>query len=262
MSLIRPLFFLLSIFFGLSSNVWADFRLNMRPGVTPISQNIYDLHMTIFWICVTIGLSVFCVMFYSIIYHRKSRHPVPAHFHESTLVEILWTIVPFILLILMAIPASLVLIKMDDTKNFDLTVKITGYQWHWEYEYFDSGLKIVSNLATPSEQIHNLDIKNPHYLREVDNPLVLPVNKKIRFITTSNDVIHSWWVPKLGVKKDAIPGYINETWATIHTIGTYRGQCAELCGVNHGFMPIVVEVKSFEDYQAWVKQALEKQKVS
>ncbi len=239
-----------------STPIWAEYKFNMTRGVTEISQGIHTLHMTIFWICVVIGAAVFSVMFYAIIWHRKSRGANAAHFHENTLVEIIWTFIPFCILIAMAVPAARLLIKMHDTKNdSELSIKVIGHQWYWEYEYLGEGVRIVSRISTPQEQIQNRDIKGPHYLREVDNPLVVPEKKKIRFLTTANDVIHSWWVPALGIKRDAIPGFINEAWAKIEEPGTYRGQCAELCGALHGFMPIVVEVKTEAEYKDWlVKQ--------
>ncbi len=232
----------------------ADYVFNMTPGITQISQGIHQLHMTIFWICVVIGAGVFSVMFYAIFWHRKSRGVTAAHFHENTTVEIIWTLIPFTILILMAVPAARLLIKMNDTKtDSDLSIKITGHQWYWEYEYLGEGVRLFSRISTPQDQIQNRDIKNEHYLREVDTPLVLPEKKKIRFLTTSNDVIHAWWMPALGVKKDAIPGFINEAWAIIEKTGIYRGQCAELCGALHGFMPIVIDVKPEAEYQAWLQ---------
>lgn len=231
----------------------ADYVYNMTEGVTEISRGIHSLHMTIFWICVVVGIIVFSVMFYAIIYHRKSRGAQAAHFHESTLVEILWTLIPFAILVGMAIPATNMLIKMDDTRtDSELSIKITGYQWYWGYEYLGQGVHFMSRTTTPSDQIRNRDVKSKHYLLEVDKHLVVPIGKKIRILTTANDVIHSWWVPALGIKKDAIPGFINEAWARIDKEGIYRGQCAELCGANHGFMPIVVEAKSIADYEAWL----------
>ncbi len=231
----------------------ADLIFNMTPGVTEFSRDIYHLHMTIFWICAAVGIMVFSVMFYAIIWHRKSRGVTAAHFHESTMIEIIWTIIPFVILVVMAIPATKLLLKMSSIANeSDLSIKITGHQWYWEYEYLGQDLKFFSNITTVTDQIHDRDVKPEHYLRDVDNPLVLPVGKKIRFLATASDVIHSWWVPALGIKKDSIPGYINEAWAIIDTPGIYRGQCAELCGVLHGFMPIVVEAKSEEDFNAWL----------
>ena len=227
-------------------------QLNMTPGVTPISERVYELHMLILWICVVIGGLVFAVMFYAILRHRKSLGYKAATFHESTTVEIIWTVIPFIILIGMAVPATKTLIAMEDTSNADLTVRITGYQWKWHYAYHEHDISFFSNLSTPMDQIQNLMPKEENYLLEVDNPLVVPVGKKIRFLNTANDVIHSWWVPALAVKKDTIPGFINESWTYINTPGTYRGQCAELCGVNHGYMPIVVEAVSEEAFAAWI----------
>ncbi len=233
----------------------ADYTYNMTEGVTEISRGIHALHMAIFWICVAVGTVVFSVMFYAIIYHRKSRGAKAAHFHESTTVEIIWTLIPFAILVGMAIPATHMLIKMDDTRTDSaMTIKVTGHQWYWSYEYLGEGVQFISNLLTPQDQILNRDVKNKHYLLEVDKHLVVPINKKIRFLTTANDVIHSWWVPALGIKRDAIPGFINEAWARIETPGLYRGQCAELCGVKHGFMPIVVEAVSSEVYENWLAQ--------
>jgi cytochrome c oxidase subunit 2 len=232
----------------------ADYQLNMTVGVTDTSRDVYDLHMLIFWICVWIGVAVFGVMFYSIYHHRKSKGAVAAQFHESTTAEIAWTIVPMLILIGMAIPATRTLVAMEDTTEPDLTIKVTGYQWKWGYEYLDEGIQFFSNLSTPREQIGNAADKGEHYLLEVDNPLVVPVNKKIRILTTAADVIHSWWVPDLGWKKDAIPGFVNDSWTLIKKPGVYRGQCAELCGKDHGFMPVVVEAKTEEDYQQWLAE--------
>lgn len=234
--------------------VQAAYDLNMPRGVTPISQDIYDLHMTIFYICVAIGLVVFGVMFYAILRHRKARGVSPAKFHENTWVEIIWAVIPVIILVAMAIPATKVLIDMEDTTDAAVTIKVVGYQWKWQYEYLDDGLSFFSNLSTTLDEIDNKAAKEAWYLLDVDNPLVLPVGKKIRFLITSNDVIHSWWVPALGVKKDAVPGYIHEVWAKIDEPGVYRGQCAELCGANHGFMPVVVIAKPEAEYQAWLAE--------
>lgn len=225
---------------------------NMPVGVTPISRDIYDLHMTIFWICVAIAVGVFSVMFYALLKHRKSVGHSAKQFHEHTLVEIIWAIIPFIILIVMAIPATQVLIRMSDDKHPDINIKITGYQWKWKYDYLDEGISFFSNLSTPRAQIEGKEPKGKWYLQEVDNPLVVPIHKKIRFLVTSNDVIHSWWVPKLGIKRDAIPGFVHESWAKIDKPGTYRGVCAELCGMNHAFMPIVVVAKTEADYKKWV----------
>ena len=206
------------------NNVWADFTLNMPRGVTNISHKIHQLHMTIFWICVVIGVIVFGVMFYAIIFHRRSVGHKAAAFHENTKLEVIWAIIPFIILVAMAIPATKTIFIMEDIDDSDMTIKITGYMWRWHYEYVGANVSFMSDLSTPYEQIINRAEKTQHYLREVNKPLVLPINKKIRFLMTSNDVIHSWWVPDLAVKKDAIPGFINETWTRINEPGVYRGQ--------------------------------------
>jgi cytochrome c oxidase subunit II len=233
---------------------------NMEPGVTAVGHEVYDLHMIILWICVVIGAVVFGVMFYSIIYHRKSRGVTPATFHESTKVEIAWTVVPFFILLAMAIPATTTLLNIYNNDEAELDVVVTGYQWKWKYEYLsESGenVSFFSNLRTPQTEIYNTADKGEYYLLEVDEPLVLPVDTKVRFLVTGNDVIHSWWVPALAVKRDAIPGFINEVSTRATEVGVYRGQCAELCGKGHGFMPIVVNVVSKEDYAKWLvtKQA-------
>ena len=237
-----------------SGSACAEFALNMPRGVTPVSHDVYHLHMTIFWICVVIGIGVFGVMFWSIYHHRKSRGAVAAQFHESTLIEILWTIIPMAILIVMAVPATATLVRMYDTRDAELTVKVTGYQWRWHYDYLDEGVGFFSTLSTPQAQIRNAAPKGEHYLLEVDNPLVVPVGKKVRILTTAADVIHSWWVPDLGWKKDAIPGFINETWTQIEKPGVYRGQCAELCGRDHGFMPIVVKAVPEAEFKEWLTQ--------
>ncbi|MBC6414038.1 MAG: cytochrome c oxidase subunit II [Chromatiales bacterium] len=238
----------------LSQSVFADLQpYNMTTGVTDISAKVFDLHMLIFWICVVIGVVVFGVMIISMIKHRKSVGHKAAQFHESTTAEIAWTLVPLAILIGMAIPATNVLIEMEDTSAADLTVKVTAYQWMWHYEYLDEKVDFFSRLATPREQIYNVQGKGENYLLEVDNELVLPVGKKVRFLITSNDVLHAWWVPDLAVKKDAIPGFINESWAKIDKPGVYRGQCAELCGRDHGFMPIVVRAVDENEYQQWLQ---------
>ena len=229
--------------------------INMTPGVTELGREVYDLHMIILWICVAIGVAVFGVMFYSIIFHRKSRGVTPATFHESTTVEIAWTVVPFFILIAMAVPATTTLLTLYDTDDSELDILITGYQWKWKYEYLNEegeNVSFFSNLRTPQAEIYNDEAKGEYYLLEVDEPLVLPVDTKVRFLVTANDVIHSWWVPALAVKRDAIPGFINETWARPTEQGIYRGQCSELCGKSHGFMPIVVNVVSKEEYGEWI----------
>ena len=235
-----------------SVGVRADFAVNMTPGVTAISREVYDLHMLIFWICVAIGAVVFGVMFWSIYHHRKSRGAVAAQFHESALIEVLWTLVPMLILVAMAVPATQTLIRMADARDADLTIKVTGYQWRWHYQYLNEGIDFFSTLATPQDQIHNTVPKDATYLLEVDRRLVVPVGKKIRILTTAADVIHAWWVPALGWKRDAIPGFINESWTLIEKPGVYRGQCAELCGKDHGFMPVVVEAVPEVEFQQWV----------
>ncbi len=235
-----------------SSNAYAESSFNLTRGVSPISRDVYDLHMTIFYICVVIALGVFGAMFYAIIYHRKSKGATPAQFHSHPLLEITWTIVPIIILVLMAIPATQVLLNMNNEDKDDLTIKITGYQWKWHYEYVEEGVSFFSNLSTPLAQMQNKAPKGEHYLREVDNPLVLPIHKKIRFLITSNDVNHAWWVPDFGIKRDALAGFINEAWTIISKPGTYRGQCAELCGINHAFMPIVVVAMSEQGYKDFI----------
>ncbi|PLW84389.1 cytochrome c oxidase subunit II [Kineobactrum sediminis] len=232
-------------------------QVNMSPGATEIGQSIFDLHMLIFWICVIIGALVFGVMFYSIYYHRKSRGVTPSTFHESTKVEIAWTVVPFLILIGMAVPATSTLLEIYDFDDAEMDIMVTGFQWRWKYEYLnEEGENVVffSSLRTPQSEIRNAEAKGEHYLLEVDEPMVIPVDTKVRFLVTANDVIHSWWVPELAVKKDAIPGFINETWTRVSTEGIYRGQCAELCGKDHGFMPIVVNVVSKEDYAEWLDE--------
>lgn len=227
-------------------------QMNMHKGVTPISKDIYDLHMVAIYVCAGIGLVVFGVMIYALIHHRKSKGHVPATFHENTRLEILWTVLPFLILIGLAIPATKVLIRMEDSSDSDVTIKVVGHQWKWQYQYLDQGISFFSNLSTPFSQIENKEQKNQWYLLEVDRPLVVPIHKKIRFLVTSNDVIHSWWVPELGIKRDAIPGFMYEAWARIENPGVYRGQCAELCGINHGFMPIVVKAVEETEFDQWV----------
>ena len=230
----------------------SEMPLNMTRGVTDISGQVYNLHMIILYICCAIGILVFGVMIYSMINHRKSKGAVASNFHESTKVEIAWTIIPFIILILMAIPATKTLIAMEDSSDADITIKVTGSQWKWHYSYFDQDIEFYSLLSTPRAQIEGTEAKGVNYLLEVDKPLVLPINKKVRFLMTSDDVIHSWWVPAFAVKKDANPGFINEAWTRIDKPGVYRGQCAELCGKDHGFMPIVVEALTEADFDIWL----------
>ncbi|MDR3490745.1 MAG: cytochrome c oxidase subunit II [Gammaproteobacteria bacterium] len=227
--------------------------INMPYGVTPISNDIYNLHMACFYVCCVIGAGVFGVLIYSLIKYRKSNGAKAALFHEHIGVEMTWTIIPTLILIALAIPATIVLKHIHNTDESGLTIKVTGYQWKWKYEYLDQGISFFSNLSTPQDQINNLAPKNEWYLLEVDNPVVVPVDTKVKLLVTADDVIHDWWVPELGVKQDAIPGFINENWFLANKIGTYRGQCGELCGVNHAFMPIVVEVVSKADFEKWVK---------
>ncbi len=235
-----------------SGSASAAMGLNLTKGVTPASQEIYHLHMLIFWICVGIGLLVYGIMAWSIYHHRKSKGAVASQFHENTTLEVVWTIIPFVILIAIAVPATATMFRIYDTSESELTIKITGYQWRWRYDYVDYGFGYMSSLSTPLAQINNKEPKDEHYLREVDNPLILPVNKKIRFVMTSDDVIHAWWVPALGFKQDAVPGFINEAWAVIEKPGVYRGQCAELCGRWHGYMPVVVKAKTQEEFDKWV----------
>ncbi len=238
-----------------TADALAAWTLNLSPGVTPISRAVFDLHTLLMWVCVVIAIGVFGVMFWSIFHHRKSRGAVPAKFTHSTIVEVVWTTIPFLILVGTAIPATKAIILMEETgEAADMTIKVTGYQWKWKYEYLDEDISFFSNLAATSRDVRNggdpRGVKN--YLLEVDNELVVPVNKRIRFLITADDVLHSWWIPAFGMKRDAIPGFMNEMWASIDTPGTYRGQCAELCGKDHGYMPIVVVAKSEVEYRQWV----------
>ncbi|WP_051275488.1 cytochrome c oxidase subunit II [Aestuariibacter salexigens] len=230
------------------------YQLNLTKGVTDISQQVYDLHMLMFTICVVIGVIVFGVMFISMFLHRKSKGHKPANFHESVKVEVAWTVVPFIILIFMAVPAAKTLIAMEDTTAPDMSVLVTGSQWKWHYKYMDHDVEYYSLLATQREQINNKFAKGENYLLEVDRPLVIPTGQKVRFLITSDDVIHSWWVPDFAVKKDANPGFINEAWTVVNEPGVYRGQCAELCGKDHGYMPVVVIAKEPAEFEQWVAQ--------
>lgn len=229
-------------------------QLNLTGGVTQMARDIQWLHWMLLIVCAAIFVGVFGTMIYSIIMHRKSRHPTPAKFHEHIGIEVAWTVVPFIIVIAMALPATRTVVAMKDTTSADLTVKVTGYQWKWGYEYVDGpaqGVKFLSNLSTPRDQIDGNAPRSNTYLMEVDQPLVVPVDKKVRIVLTSNDVIHAWMVPHFGVKQDAMPGFLRDTWFRAEEIGTYRGQCAELCGRDHAFMPIVVDVVSQADYEKW-----------
>jgi cytochrome c oxidase subunit 2 len=239
---------------ALPSAALAAHDYDLQPPVTPVARQMYDLHLFIFWICVVIFFIVFGVMFYSIWKHRKSVGHEAHQFHENTTVEIVWTVVPFLILLFMAFPATRTVLALKDTSDAGMTIKVTGYQWKWNYDYLQDGFGFYSNLATPAAQIEGKAPKGEHYLLEVDRPLVVPVDTKVRLLITAGDVIHSWWVPALGVKQDAIPGFVRDSWFRAETPGTYRGQCAELCGKEHGFMPIVVEVKSKDDFAAWAAE--------
>lgn len=228
------------------------FALNMPYGVSPLSHEIYWLHMAAFYVCCVIGVLVFSVLIYSLVRFRKSKGAKAVHFHEHLGIEIIWTTIPFLILVALAIPATIVLMHIHNTDRSELTIKITGYQWKWKYEYLDQGIQFFSNLSTPPDQISGKAEKNPWFLLEVDHPMVVPVNTKVRLLVTADDVVHSWWVPELGVKQDGVPGYINENWILVTEPGTYRGQCGELCGVNHGFMPIVVQAVSKAEFDQWV----------
>ena len=237
----------------LASQAQAAFNFNLQIPVTPIAHQIYDLHTLILLVCLLIFIIVFGFMFYALFKHRKSIGHKPAHFHQHLRLEIIWTLVPFLILIGIAIPTTQTVLAMKNVEHSDMNIKITGHQWMWEYEYLGQGVRYVSNLGTPRNQIDNKVAKDSHYLLEVDRPLVVPTGKKVRVLLTSADVIHSWWLPQFGVKQDAIPGFIHEAWFQVEKPGTYRGQCAELCGVGHGFMPIVVEALPQEEYDSWLK---------
>ena len=237
----------------------ADWEINMPVGVTPLSRDIHSLHMLIFWICVAIAVVVFGAMIYSIVRFRHSQGAVPAKFDHSTRAEIVWTIIPIIILISMAIPATETLIRIEDTSGSKLTVLVTGYQWKWHYNYVDQNVSFYSTLARKSNEARQIGSganvsQVPNYLLDVDHPLVVPVNTKVRVLLTAGDVIHAWWVPAFGMKKDAIPGFVNELWFEAEKVGIYRGQCAELCGRDHGFMPVVVDVRTQQDFESWLQE--------
>jgi len=236
----------------------ADRALNMPRGVTDLSAETYDLHMLVFWICVVIGIIVFGAMIWSLIMHRKSKGVEPATFSHSTMAEIVWTVIPIVILLAMSIPSAETMIRLEDSRDPDISIVITAYQWKWHYKYQDEDLEFYSSLARPSVEARGKGSGSDpfaveNYLLDVDRPLVVPKGKKVRLLLTSNDVVHSWWVPELAIKKDAIPGIVNEAWFRANETGTYRGQCAELCGKDHGYMPIVVEVVEADAYQAWVE---------
>lgn len=241
------------------SQGFAAVAWDLREGATDMSRRIQALHHMSLTVCVIVGIVVFGAMFYSIFAHRRSKRREPAQFHENTRLEVIWTLIPTLILVGMAIPATTTLMAIEDNRDADLTVLITASQWKWHYQYVEAGFGYYSNLATPRRQIDNLQTKGEHYLLEADRPLVLPTNKKVRFLTTARDVIHSWWVPDFAVKQDAIPGFVNEAWTRVDKPGVYRGQCAELCGKDHAFMPIVVEVRSEREFDRWLaaqRQAL------
>ncbi len=242
---------MLIVLWGFSGTTFAA-ALDLREGVTDMSQRILALHHLSLWVCVVMGVIVFGAMFYSMFAHRRSKRPQPADFHESTAVEVAWTLIPVVILVGMAIPATTTLIDIEDNSDADLTVLITASQWKWHYQYLEADIGYYSNMSTPAEQIQNLAPKGENYLLEVDNPLVLPTNKKVRFLVTSNDVIHSWWVPDFAVKQDAVPGFINEAWTRVTVPGLYRGQCTELCGKDHAYMPVVVEVRPEAEFDEWI----------
>ena len=245
----------LTFYSGMGMAAADPYQLNFQEPQSIIAKETYDQHIVAMWVCVGIFVVVFGAMLYSLIYHRKSVGYKAANFHHSTTVEIIWTIIPFFILIGMAYPATKTIIAMKDTSSPDITVKVTGYQWQWGYDYLvgeGSGISFISRTSTPLSQIYNKEAKGEHYLLEVDNPLVVPVGKKVRLLITANDVLHAWWVPAFAVKQDAIPGFIRDAWFTADKVGTYRGSCVELCGKDHAFMPIVVEVMEPEKYAQWV----------
>jgi cytochrome c oxidase subunit II len=242
-----------------AGTAWADFELNMTRGVTTTSRDIYELHMLILWVCVVIAAGVYAAMVYAIVKFRKANGAKPAKFTHNATIEVVWTVIPAAILVALAVPAAETLIRMEDTRDAELTIKVTAYQWRWHYDYIDDGVQFYSVLDRESNAARQIgsgldpnSVEN--YLLAVDEPLVVPVDTKVRLLVTAGDVIHSWWVPALGVKKDAIPGFVNEAWFESDTPGTYRGQCAELCGMDHGFMPIVVRVLERGEYEAWLTQ--------
>ncbi len=243
----------------LSSAGFAD-ELNLPVGVTDISRDIYNLHMIILWVCVAIGVIVFGAMAISIIAHRRSRGYEARQFHDNLTLEVVWTIIPFIVLVALAAPSTVVLLRMYDTGGEDLTIEVRGYQWKWQYKYLDDDrnetVSFFSSLATPREEIDNQAVKGEYYLLEVDKPLVIPTNRKVRFLVTAEDVIHSWWVPDFGIKRDAVPGLLNDMWTVVEQPGVYRGQCTELCGKDHGFMPIVVNAVPPDEFNSWYDEQL------
>lgn len=227
---------------------------NLTQGVTSLSREMYSLHMLVFWVCIGIGVVVFGFMFYIMWFHRRTKRPQADQFYENHKAEVIWTIIPLIIVIVLIVPAYRGIISAYDTSESDVEIKVSGRQWKWEYEYLGRGLSFLSQLATPLDEINNVVDKGQYYLREVNNPLVIPTGKKVVFKITSNDVIHSWWVPDLGVKRDAIPGYVTEAWTRVEKPGLYFGACAELCGVNHAFMPVVVKAVSPEEFSVYLEE--------
>lgn len=247
LSVLVPLF--------LSGALYAnDWQMNLHKGVSPLSRDMYNLHMVSMMICIVIAILVYGMLIFSMIRYRKSKGAIAAKFHHNLKVEIIWTLIPFLILVGLAIPATITLMRMDNMDDSEVTIKVIGHQWKWQYQYLNQGINFYSNLATPLSQIENKEAKSEWYLLEVDKPLVLPIHKKVRFLVTADDVIHSWWVPELGVKRDAIPGFVHEAWTRIDKEGTYRGQCAELCGIYHGYMPIVVKAVNDEEFNRWVEK--------
>jgi cytochrome c oxidase subunit 2 len=249
---------LAAVLASLPAAAFAAWELNMPVGVTELSRRIHALHMLIFWVCVVIAVAVFGAMIYSIVKFRRSQGAVPATFDHSTRAEIVWTVIPIVILVAMAVPAAATLVRIEDTRNSELTIKVTGYQWRWHYENLDRNVSFFSSLARASDAARQLgsgidpnSVQN--YLLDVDHPLVVPAGKKVRVLLTAGDVIHAWWVPAFGMKKDAIPGFVNELWFRADQVGIYRGQCAELCGRDHAFMPVVVDVRSQADFDSWLK---------
>lgn len=242
-----------------AGNAAADWTLNMPKGITELSEETYNLHMQVFWWCVAIAIVVFGAMIYSLVRHRKSQGATPAQFSHSMSAEVLWTVIPIVILLIMAIPSAETLVKLEDSRKPDLTVVVTGYQWKWHYRYQDQDVAFFSNLSRTSADarrknsgIDPFTVEN--YLLDVDKPMVVPVGAKVRVLLTSNDVLHAWWVPDLALKKDAIPGFMNEMWFRAEQTGTYRGQCAELCGKDHGYMPVVVEVVEPDAFDSWLAE--------
>jgi cytochrome c oxidase subunit 2 len=258
---------LAAVLASLPAAAFAAWELNLPVGVTELSRRIHALHMLILWVCVVIAIAVFGAMIYSIVKFRRSQGAVAATFDHSTRAEIIWTVIPIVILVAMAVPAAATLVRIEDTRNSELTVKVTGYQWRWHYEYLDQKVGFFSVLSRDSDAARQLDsgvdvntVQN--YLLDVDKPLVVPVGKKVRVLLTAADVIHAWWVPAFGMKKDAIPGFVNELWFRADKTGIYRGQCAELCGRDHGFMPVVVDVRSQEEFDSWLKAQQEATKTA